>query len=68
VAQDPEESGFGISGFSNARNPCHTESRTAKSRGPSDRKGVAREITREYRCGEPKSIGLRGFGVRGLIR
>jgi hypothetical protein len=34
--------------------------RNPKSRGPSDRGGVAREITREHRCGELKSIGLRG--------
>jgi hypothetical protein len=39
--------------------------RNPKSRGPSDRGGVAREITREHRCGEPKSIGHRGIGIRG---
>jgi hypothetical protein len=41
--------------------------RNPKSRGPSDRGVVAREITRGHRCGELKSIGRRGsaFGVSG---
>jgi hypothetical protein len=34
--------------------------RNPKSRGPSDRGVVAREITRGHRCGELKSIGRRG--------
>jgi hypothetical protein len=39
--------------------------RNPKSRGPSDRGGVAWEITREHRCGELK--WHRRIGVRGLV-
>jgi hypothetical protein len=38
-----------------------------KSRGPSDHAGVTRELTCEYRERRTKSIGVRGFGIRGLV-